>query len=159
MVLTNRPPPERPGLRCQRLAEQRVSVVGAAPPAGFRFPADIHGAPMIVPGPDSDVRLRFDAICAEAGLRPRLLAEVDDMATMRLLARDTGALALLPAVVVRDELHAGRLHEYAVVPDLVEAFYAVTVERRFPHPLVASVLERDAAELLRAEPSSSSGRG
>ncbi len=54
----------------------------------------------------------FDALCEQSGVRVRVLAEVDDMATMRLLARDTRALALVPSVVVRDELREGVLYEY-----------------------------------------------
>jgi LysR family transcriptional activator of nhaA len=54
----------------------------------------------------------------------------------------------VPSVVVRDELRQGRVHEVCVVPELVEAFYAVTAERRFPHPLVCALVEREEADLL-----------
>jgi LysR family transcriptional activator of nhaA len=77
-----------------------------------------------------------------------VFAEVDDMATMRLLARDTKALALLPSVVVRDELRSGTLREHCVVPDLFETFYAITVDRHFQHPLLRSLVGRDEADIL-----------
>jgi LysR family transcriptional regulator, transcriptional activator of nhaA len=70
------------------------------------------------------------------------------MALLRLLARDTDCLALLPSVVVQDELVTGRLVEHAVVPDLYEHFYAVTVQRRFEAPLVQSLLRRSEDEVL-----------
>jgi LysR family transcriptional activator of nhaA len=70
------------------------------------------------------------------------------MATMRLLARDAQAMALLPSVVVRDELRSRTLAEYAPVPGLFESFYAVTAARQFPHPTVKALLARDEAELL-----------
>jgi LysR family transcriptional regulator, transcriptional activator of nhaA len=79
---------------------------------------------------------------------PRILAEVDDMATMRLLARDTSACALLPSVVVRDELRAGILYEHCVIPGLFETFYAITAQRGFQHPLLNNVLAREERELL-----------
>lgn len=72
------------------------------------------------------------------------------MATMRLLARDTDALAVVPSVVVRDELREGQLHELCVVPGVFETFYAITVERRFQHPLLGALLGRDEIELLEA---------
>lgn len=40
------------------------------------------------------------------------------MSMLRLLARDSDSVALLPSVVVQDELGTGRLIEYAVIPDL-----------------------------------------
>ncbi len=150
LVLSNRPPARERNskLRCRRVARQPVSIVGPKRHAAFRFPQSVANARMILPGPESDIRSEFDALCAQLDVRVHVLAEVDDMATMRLLARDANALALVPSVVVRDELHAGVLHEHCKVPGLFETFYAITVERTFEHPLLKSVTGRDAHDLL-----------
>lgn len=152
VILANRPPTREPGrrFRCRRVARQPVSIVGPRPRKPFRFPAGIGDTPMLLPGPASDIRSEFDALCEQLGVGVRVLAEVDDMATMRLLARDAEALALVPSVVVRDELRAGVLHEHCVVPGLFETFYAITVERTFEHPLLELLLARDEDELLGA---------
>jgi LysR family transcriptional regulator, transcriptional activator of nhaA len=50
--------------------------------------------------------------------------------------------------VVRDELHSKKLVEYAVVPDLHENFYAISVQRHFEPPLLKSLLRRTAADVL-----------
>jgi LysR family transcriptional regulator, transcriptional activator of nhaA len=154
LVLANRPPRREPGshLRGRRIARQPVSIVGAKRQPGFRFPISIANAPMILPGWESDIRSEFDALCEQLGVRVRVLADVDDMATMRLLARDTNALALVPSVVVRDELRARVLHEHCVVPGLFETFYAITADRRFQHPLLETMLARDENDLLEAAP-------
>ncbi len=154
LVLANRPPPrEFTGrVRCRRIARQPVSIVGSRRRRGFRFPSSIADEQMILPGRESDIRSGFDALCEQRGLRVRVLAEVDDMATMRLVARDTRALALLPSVVVRDELRERVLHEYCVVPELFETFYAITAERRFQHPLLEEILARDEHDLLAMAP-------
>lgn len=47
----------------------------------------------------------------------------------RLLARDCGDMAMLPAVVVQNELHSGSLQLYVEVPDIAERFYAVILQR------------------------------
>lgn len=150
VVLSNRSvrrEPKQPW-RCRRVAQQEVSIVGRPRAAPFRFPRDLASTPMIVPGSDSEIRVGFDAICEQLGVEPTILAEVDDMATLRLLARDTHAAALVPSVVVRDELHAGVLCELCVVPGLRETFYAITVDRRFQHPLLRALLARDGDEIL-----------
>lgn len=138
--------------RCRRIARQPVSLVGKPRGRGkpFRFPEDLAHVPLLLPGRDSDIRAGFDLLCEQLGLRCHVLAEVDDMALLRLLARDSHAVALVPPVVVRDELRARRLAEYCVVPRLHEDFYAITVPRHFVHPLLKTLLAQPENEVLEA---------
>ena len=153
VVLSNRPAPggDARRFRARRLARQPVSVVASAPMPGFTFPRGLAERPMILPGTASELRTEFDALVERLGVRVRVLAEVDDMATMRLLARDSDALVLVPSIVVRDELREGRVHELCTVPELAETFYAITVDRRFQHPLVRQLVLRDEAQLLAGD--------
>ncbi|MEM8883661.1 MAG: LysR substrate-binding domain-containing protein [Planctomycetota bacterium] len=143
--------------RCRRIAMQPVSLIGHRRRDAFRFPEDLHEVALILPGRTSDIRTEFDAVCAQLRVPVRIAAEVDDMATMRLLARDTEAVALLPSVVVRDELRTGQLHEYCEVPGLLESFYAITVERRFQHPLLLELFAREGEEILATAPGGDDG--
>lgn len=142
--------------RCQRVARQPVSLVGRARPVDkpFRFPQDLVEAPMLLPGRDNDIRAAFDLLCEQRGIRYKLRAEVDDMALMRLLARDSDSVALLPSVVVQDELRSGSLVEYAVLPDLHENFYAITVQRQFEPPLLKALRKQPQATVLGVLPTS-----
>lgn len=136
--------------RCRRIARQAVSLVGQPRAKGktFRFPEELAEVPLLLPGRDNDIRAEFDLLCEQRGLRYQLLAEVDDMALLRLLARDSNSVALLPTVVVQDELRTGRLEEYCVVPGLHESFYAITVQRHFEPPLLKELLTRTEADVL-----------
>ena len=138
--------------RCRRIARQPVSLVGKPLGKGktFRFPEQLAEQPLLLPGRDSDIRAGFDVLCEQLSLRYQVLAEVDDMAMLRLLARDSGNVALLPTVVVQDELKSGKLQEYCVVPKLHENFYAITVQRHFEPPLLKTLLRRSEAEVLGA---------
>lgn len=144
------------------LQEQPVSLVG--PPAQdqpqLRFPDDLASLPVLVPSLDSNVRVAFDRLMELAGIRPTILAEVDDMAMLRLFARDSRCLALVPPVVVRDELINGLLVERCKVPEITERFYAITQSRRFPNPLVKEILAGPLqAELDRADRPTTGVRG
>jgi len=129
-----------------RLIEQPASLVGTPARLGDDGQAEgaldalIRSHPLILPPLDSSVRTGFDALTDRLGLRPTIAAEVDDMAMMRLLAREDMGLALVPPIVVQDELASGRLLEAARLPDLGETFFAVTQARRFPNPLIADLL-------------------
>ena len=136
--------------RCRRIARQPVSLVGPPGLGVFAFPDDLSTRPLILPSRAHGIRAAFDVWCEQRGLHPQVRAEVDDMAMLRLLARDAGALALVPTVVVQDELRAGVLHELAVVPGLHEQFYAITVKRHFVPPLLKALLSRNEADVLAA---------
>jgi LysR family transcriptional activator of nhaA len=130
------------------LAQQAVSLVSRpvrrAKP--FVFPQDLADQPIALPGLQSDVRLAFDALLDHAGVVPLIAAEVDDMAMLRLLARDWGGLALVPTVVVRDELRSGVLQERCTIAEITERFYAITPSRRFPNPLVRELVQSMKAQ-------------
>ncbi|QIE41670.1 LysR family transcriptional regulator [Meridianimarinicoccus aquatilis] len=145
-VLINRPP-SRDAVTpfvSHRLAEQAVSLVGTPRLLGAErsLARLLATQPVILPTPETGVRIGFDALIDRLGLRPQIAAEVDDMAMMRLLARDGVGLAVLPPIVVQDELTTGRLIEAARLPDISETFHAVTIKRRFPNPLLAELLEQ-----------------
>ena len=144
LVLTNYPPPVD-GLSAfivQRLDEQAVSLIGVPglSPPGLTLAERLERAPLIVPTTASGLRVGFDALTDQLDVRPQLVAEVDDMAMMRLLAREGIGLAVLPPIVVQDELDRGDLEEIEQLPNLAETFYGVTTERRFPNPLLAELL-------------------
>lgn len=143
VVLMNQPPP-RDALSsfvAHRLDEQVVSLVGTPDRiSGETIETLLANHPVVLPTPESSVRTGFDAWMERLDLRPQIAAEVDDMAMMRLLAREGVGLAVLPPIVVQDELASGLLVEAAPLPDLAETFYAVTMERTFPNPLVRTLL-------------------
>ena len=124
------------------LAEQEISLVGrpVAGQAPFRFPEDLRKTPVILPSLESEVRASFDLIMDQAGLRPIIAAEVDDMAMLRVLALRLRAVALVPKVVVQDELRSGALVERYRLSDVKERFYAITPTRTFPNVRVRDLI-------------------
>jgi LysR family transcriptional activator of nhaA len=144
IVLSNRPvsADEEQAWRCRRIARQPVCLVGRprADSKPFRFPAGLKGMKLLLPGHSSDIRTEFNMLCEARGIAMDIFAEVDDMAMLRLLARDSGGVALVPAVVVQDELKMGLLQQYCVVPEVFENFYAITTERQFQPKVLDALL-------------------
>lgn len=149
VVLANSAAPRdnRSSLRNYLLNEQPVSLVGRPPrrKPRFRFPNDLRTEPILLPSLDSDIRMAFDRLLELAGIRPNILAEVDDMAMLRLLAREREGVTLVPPIVVRDELRNGTLIEHCRIPEVTEKFYAIVQKRRFPNQLLAEILKVAAA--------------
>lgn len=131
----------------RRIAGQPVSLIGRPERqrAGDDLGALLAREPLILPTAESGLRAAFDGLASTFDVVPMIAAEVDDIAMMRLLAREGVGLALLPPIAVTDELAAGTLVEHARLEGVVESFYAITLTRRFPNPLVAELLRGDRA--------------
>lgn len=153
VVLTNETVPSdinRP-LHSHYLGSQAISLVGNArnwEPLSLRVPEDLDGLEIVLPGPRSALRAQFDALCASAKVTPRLRAEVDDMAMMRLIARDSGWVTVLPEVVVQDELRSGSLVCVGQSALLREHFYAITT----PHRHRIDLLEQLLSDTSQVQP-------
>lgn len=136
VVLANEPvssDPQQP-LHCRFLGSQTISLVGPASPwrgQSLAIPSGLDGLDLALPGTRHALRAQFDALCFSAGVKPRIRAEVDDMAMLRLIARDSGWLTVLPDVVVQDELRSGLLVKLGQSTELKENFYAITTPQRF----------------------------
>lgn len=145
VVLTNLAPPreaDTPWL-VHQIGEQPVSLIGTPKRvAGRDMQQLLRHEALVLPAKDSALRAGFDALMARYGLSPHVAAEADDMAMLRLLAREGAGLAVIPPIVVRDELTSGLLVEVARLDGIREHFLAVTRERRFPNPVIAELLAK-----------------
>lgn len=148
VALTNQPPARDAASShvAHRLAEQRVSLVGVPDRinAGASLEDLLTKQPIILPTAESSIRIGFDALMDQLDLRPQIAAEVDDMAMMRLFVREGVGLGVLSPIVMTDELEAGTMREAHRLPGIVETFYAVTLARKFPNPLVRELLQGSA---------------
>jgi len=150
LVLSNQPATMDMDSERQNLliAEQAVSIIGH-PTLGigrkgnastFQFPNDLTQVPIVLPARGSAIRIAFDRIVEEAGISPIILAEVEDMAMLRLIVRESHSVTLVPPVVVRDELESGALVEHCRLEQIKESFYAITRKRRFANPLLTELV-------------------
>lgn len=126
-----------------KLSEQPISLIGSPSLLGeVRSITDLLTAhPIILPTLGNSIRAECDALAERLGVRLQIAAEVDDISMMRLLAREGFAMAVLPSIAVRDELASGALIEADSLPGMAETFFAVTIGRRFPNPIVRSLLD------------------
>ena len=128
------------------ISDQTVSLIGHKQAIKikkkFNFPRDLEGLSLVLPGRGCAIRSAVDRIVGEAGIKIKILAEVDDMAMLRLIVRDSQAFTIVPPVVVIDELKTGELVEYAQIPEIKEVFYCITKEQKFPNPVLRELLAK-----------------
>ncbi len=129
--------------QAQLLSRQPVAVVG--PPdlnLPDRFNEKFGEHAWVLPLDGNPIRSAFDRFCAQYQFQPKVIAQTDDMAMLRLLARDNQAMTVLPEVVVQDELTDKRLVRYLTLPQSFENFYAITTKRQFPNPTIFRLIDK-----------------
>lgn len=145
LVLSNHPPntDARSTFIVHRIAEQPVGLIGIPSicPPGLSLKERLSSSPLVLPAISSGPRSDFDALLSRMGIKPKIAAEVDDMAMVRLLAREGVGLAVIPPIVVKDELASGELVDTAHLPEIREIFFAVMTQRKYPNRLIQSLLE------------------
>jgi LysR family transcriptional activator of nhaA len=132
-----------------KIADQPVSIVGHRSRIKIRDTAEtlLQREPLLLPAVETTIRSSFDAYVGRLGIRPNIAAEVDDMAMLRLLSRENIGIAIVPPIVVTDELASGELVEGERIPDLTETFFAITLKRRFPNPMLRKLIV-DALDVI-----------
>ncbi|WP_338549921.1 LysR family transcriptional regulator [Roseovarius phycicola] len=142
VVLTTQVPARdaRTEFIAHRISEQPVGLHGVPDRLQHgSLKSLLKNEPLIVPS-DPVIRSGFDSLVMRLGVEPRVVADVDDMAMVRLLAREGVGLAIAPAVVLADEIASGLLRTAPYDLRINEDFFAVTIPRSFPHPLLSALL-------------------
>jgi len=154
IVFTNTPPGElrNQNLDAHMIGEMPVYLVGRPP---FKipdkpFPKWLVDIPLFLPASPTSARMDFDAKLIRAGIRPRIQAEVDDTALLRMLALSGAGLALVPEIGVQFELKQRKLLRIEKVPGVKERFYAVTTHRKKLPSLIDEVIESARQALAKA---------
>jgi LysR family transcriptional activator of nhaA len=130
----------------QRIAEQAVAIHGKPERLNYAsLKVLLENEPLILPT-ESVIRAGFENLVAKLGVRPNIVANVDDMAMVRLLTREGIGLAIAPSVVLADEIGNGSVATAPFDLGIVEPFFAVTLPRKFPHPALLDLLDAQTPE-------------
>ncbi len=115
----------------------------AAPPLARRlrhgFPASLDGAPALLPTENTALRNSLERWFAAHGLRPRVVAEVEDSALIKDLAEEGGGFFAVPDVVAEGVRRRHGMVRVGHTEECRETVVAITGERRLTHPAVQAV--------------------
>jgi len=146
LVIADAPIPPSVSVRAynHRLGESGITFFASAQlgkSLNGKFPACLDGAPMLLPGQDAAVNPRLERWFGENGLRPRVVGEFDDSALMKAFGQ-RGAGVFIGPTVLESEIKA----QYGVkalgrTSEIIQEFFAISVERRVTHPCVLAITE------------------
>ncbi len=125
-----------------------------APPLKSRlqgpFPQCLNDMPLLIQGASASVRQQLEGWLTRHQIHPRVVGEFDDGALMTAFGREGSGVFMAPSV-----LDAETVAQYGVVligrsAELVEEFFAVSVERRITHPCVVAITDAARGRLFGA---------
>ena len=111
------------------------------------LPDSLNGAPCLLPAEHTALRRSIDQWFLQARLAPEIIAEIDDTALLKVFAEAGVGFVPGPLAIRREIERQFGLRLLLEVPNAVERFYAITVERRMRHPAVLAISET-AKEVL-----------
>lgn len=103
------------------------------------FPQSLDGAPFLLPGEDAAVRPRLLKWFDRERIRPRIAGEFDDGALLKEFGGAGTGVFCMPSIVAAQIKRQYGVAEVAKTGDVIEQFYAISVERRLSHPAVVAI--------------------
>jgi LysR family transcriptional activator of nhaA len=115
-----------------------------------QFPACLDGAPLLMPAEESAVGQRLRAWLQARSLHPRVVGECDDSALAKEFGRRGMGVFVGPTVLERDIEKQYGVRALGATTEVVEEFFAISIERRLTHPCVTAITEAARNELFAA---------
>jgi LysR family transcriptional activator of nhaA len=149
--------PISPGIKVKAfshpLGETSVTVFGTAKLAAPRrkaFPKSLDGSPFLLPTAGKTLRRTLDQFFDQQGIRPRIVAELDDSALLTTFGQAGAGLFVAPTVLEKEVMRQFGVVAVGRLDAVRERYFAISVERRLKHPAVVAISEA-ANEMLMAK--------
>ncbi|MFT7687728.1 MAG: LysR family transcriptional activator of nhaA [Candidatus Azotimanducaceae bacterium] len=105
------------------------------------FPENLNGAPMLLPTLGNQLRASIDQWLKRYHLHPSIVAEFDDSALMKSFGQEGSGVFLAPSAIEKEVERQYEVKVIGKIDEVKENFYAISVERRITHPVVAFMME------------------
>lgn len=112
-----------------------------------KFPKSLTDAPVLLPASNSALRQSLEKWFQAGEIRPRVVAEFDDAALMKVAAVDGLGFFALPTLVVNEAVARYGFQILGRTDDCRQQFYAISSERKLTHPAVLAITSKARAAL------------
>ena len=112
------------------------------------FPQSLDSAPMLLPTGTAALRRSIDHWFVSNEIRPEVVGDFEDTALMKVFAQAEHGVIPAPTAVQEEVCYQYGLEVLGTVDEIVERFYAITVERRIKHPAVVALSDAARSELF-----------
>lgn len=103
------------------------------------FPGSLDGAPFLAPTGDTLLRRSLELWFDRHDVRPKVLAEFEDSALLKVFGQEGEGVFAVPDIVEREVSQHYNVIALGRTTEIKERFYAISVERKIKHPAVAAI--------------------
>lgn len=112
------------------------------------FPGCLNGMPMLIQGAAASVRQQLEGWLTQHQIRPRVVGEFDDGALMTAFGRQGRGVFMAPTVLEAETMAQFGVELIGRTDELIEEFFAISVERRITHPCVVAITTAARGQLF-----------
>ena len=99
----------------------------------------MNGAPALLPTENTVLRHALDTWFRERAIEPRVVAEFEDLALMKVMAAEGRGFIALPTVALDEAVKRYGFQIIGAVKGCRMRFHAITAERRIRHPAATAI--------------------
>lgn len=112
------------------------------------FPHCLDGAPLLLQGEGVAVRSRLTRWLSDKRIRPRITGEFDDSALMKAFGQAGAGIFTAPSAIAEQVMRQFEVVSIGNTEEVIEQFYAISVERKLTHPAVVAISRAARQELF-----------
>ncbi len=112
------------------------------------FPQCLNDMPMLIQGAAASVRQQLEGWLTQHQIHPRIIGEFDDGALMTAFGREGRGIFMAPSVLEAETVAQFGVEVFGRTDELLEEFFAVSVERRITHPCVVAITDAARGRLF-----------
>ena len=117
------------------------------------FPDSLNSAPMLLPTQNTSLRRLLEQWFDEKNIHPIIAHEFEDSAVLKVFGQEGHGLFVTPTAIEDAVCHQYGVKVVGRIPEVVERFYAISIEKRLKHPAVVKISESARDQLFGAEQS------
>ena len=114
------------------------------------FPESLNSAPMLLPTQNTSLRRQLEQWFDDNQIFPTIAHEFEDSAVLKVFGQEGHGIFVTPTAIEEDVCKQYSVKVVGRLPDIVERFYAISIEKRLKHPAVVKVSESARHNLFGA---------
>jgi LysR family transcriptional regulator, transcriptional activator of nhaA len=146
VVLSDAPIPSSVKIRAYNhlLGESKIAFMATdrlAAACRPGFPGSLNGMPVLLPTEDTVLRRALNQWFNSRGILPRIAGEIEDSGLLKAFGQAGVGIFAVPAIIQDEVGNQYGVEQVGVADDIIERFYAISLERKIRHPAVAMICQ------------------
>jgi LysR family transcriptional activator of nhaA len=112
-----------------------------------QFPQSLNGSPLLLPTEINMLQARLLKWLDGLHIHPRIVGEFDDSALMKVFGQAGAGIFIAPSAIADEVAKHYGVQIIGNTEEVLEQFYAISVERNISHPAVVAITETARAWL------------